>query len=271
MKASIIFNPNAGTRDVQAQIRRAGHYLQAQGWSIAWRETTHAGHATKLAQETADRGEDVAIAVGGDGTINEVMNGLVGTETAMGILPAGTGNVFAVEMHIPTPGPLTHQSLKKAAQALITGQVKQIDVAKATFGNGKVRHFLMWAGVGLDAAISHAFEMDKKHTPSLKTLGMVAWLIAGLSVLRNFHGHQMLITVDYGIIDRRLILTTVSNSQLYGRIWRLSPEAKIDDGLLDVVVMEGYGLQSSIKHVALATLRRHTKDSDVHIYRTKHI
>ena len=212
------------------------------------------------------------MAVGGDGTINEVVNGLVGSETALGIIPAGTGNVFAVEMHIPIPGPLAAtNSLKKAAEVMAAGQMRQVDVAQATFSHDHKRYFLLWAGVGIDAAISKALEVDKDHRPVMRTLGLLAWLIAGLSVLRDFRGKRMWITVDQGRINRRMILTTISNSQLYGRFWRLSPEAKLDDGLLDVVAMEGYGLASSIKHVVQATLGRHTKDPEVHIFRTKRV
>jgi diacylglycerol kinase (ATP) len=271
VKAFIIFNPHAGTRDVQIQIQEAGTYLQTQGWHITWCQTSYAGHATQFAREAAEQGEDVAIAAGGDGTINEVMNGLIESKTALGILPAGTGNVFATEMHIPIPGPLAHHALKKAAETLITGQTRRVDVARATFGDGVKRHFLLWAGVGLDAEISQAFETDKNHYPGWRTLGMIAWLLSSLFVLREFRGKRMSITVDQGVIDRRMILTTVSNSQLYGRFWRLSPEAKLDDGLLDVTAMEGYGWRSSIKLATLAMLGRHTKDPEVHIYRTKYI
>lgn len=272
MKAAIIFNPEAGTRSLQTQIREAGKYLERQGWQITWRQTAYAGHATQLAKEAADRTDDVAVAVGGDGTINEVVNGLVGSETALGVIPAGTGNVFAVEMHIPIPGPLAAtNSLKKASKVLANGQMRRVDVAQARFVGDHKRYFLLWAGVGIDAAISKALEVDKSHRPVMRTLGLAAWLIAGLSVLRDFRGKRMWVTVDQGRINRRMILTTISNSQLYGRFWRLSPEAKLDDGLLDVVAMEGYGLTSSIKHVVQATLGRHTKDPEVHIFRTRRV
>lgn len=273
MKASIIFNPQAGTHDLQDQIQKAGTYLQQQGWHLSWCETGYAGHATHLAHEIAQRGEDVAIAVGGDGTINEVMNGLVGSKTAIGILPAGTGNVFAAEMHIPVPGPLSIASpiLTEAAEAMVFGQTRQIDVAKATFSDGTVRYFLMWAGIGLDAAISYTFELDKAQRPARKSLGMYAWLISGLSVLRTFRGKPAQITVDDETIDSKMLLTTISNSQLYGRFWRLSPDAKIDDGLLDIVIMEGYSLWSSIRHVVLATLGRHVQNQDVYICRTRRV
>jgi YegS/Rv2252/BmrU family lipid kinase len=271
VKASIIFNPQAGTHTMQGQLEEAAVFLQQQGWQITWCKTTNAGHATELACEAANRGDDVAIAVGGDGTLNEVMNGLVGSETALAVLPAGTANVFAAELHIPIPAPLLPNTLKKAAEYMISGEIKRIDVGKAVFADGMERYFLLWAGVGLDAAISQAVETERNLHPSHRTLGMAAWLIAGLATLWAFRGKQMRIRLDQKFISRRVISTTINNSQLYARFWRLAPKAMLDDGLLDVVVLEGYDIRSAIKHVFMVTLGRHTQDPEVHIYRTRQI
>jgi YegS/Rv2252/BmrU family lipid kinase len=224
-----------------------------------------------LAREAAHRGDDVAIAVGGDGTLNEVMNGLVGSETALGILPAGTANVFAAELHIPIPAPLLPNTLKKAAECLVSGRTRRIDVGKAIFSNGKMRYFLLWAGVGIDAAISQAVETERHLHPYRRALGMLAWLFAGLAVMWDFRGKRMHIKLDHKVINRRVISTTINNSQLFARFWRLAPEAKLDDGLLDIVVMEGYDTRSSIKHALLVTFGRHTQDPEDHIYRTRRI
>lgn len=273
MKASIIYNPNAGSKDMQHQIRRAGEHLQSHGWSVRWCETTHAGHATELAREAAIRGDGCAIAAGGDGTLNEVMNGLVHQKTALGLLPAGTANVFAADMGIPTPGPglLTGQSLTKAADLMLTGQTRCIDVAKSTFGNGTTRYFLLWAGVGLDAAVSRAVEADYIKQPGMKSLGMVSWMISAFFVLREFRGTRMRIKMDQKVINRRIIMASINNSSLYGRFWRLTPEAKLDDGLLDVAIMQGYGLKASLKHFTLIMLGQHAQDPDVKIFRTRRI
>ncbi len=271
MKISIIYNPHAGTKDWFAQLRQAGNYLQMRGWQLSWCESAYAGHAVELARQAAQRGDDAAVAVGGDGTINEVMNGLVGTETALGVFPTGTGNVFAADMSIPLPGPLQTDSLLKAADVLLSGQMRRVDVAKATFGDGQTRYFLLWTGIGLDAAVSHAVEADQRDHPQMKSLGMAIWPIAAFFVLREFSGTRMKITLDQGELNRRVIMVSVSNYQLYGRFWRLSPEAKIDDGLLDVVVMEGYGFRSSLKHLALITLRQHVRDPEVHIFRARRL
>lgn len=241
-------------------------------WQLTWANTEFPGHATALAQQAAARGDDIAIAVGGDGTVNEVLNGLVGTQTGLGIIPSGTGNVFAADMRIPLPGPLPHQKLVRAAEALFISTPRRIDVGSAIWGSGQRRYFLSWAGAGLDAAVSDAVESDKQTRRAWRFLGMFGWLISGLWVLRNFRGTRMQVTLDHRRkISRRIIMTTVNNAQLYGRFWRLSPDAKLDDGWLDVVIMEGYGWRSSVRHIFNATVGRLAEDPETFLYRTKHI
>lgn len=272
LQASIIFNPNAGAKSLQYDIRQAGKYLERHGWRIHWANTGYPGHATILAQQSVARGDDIAIAVGGDGTVNEVVNGLVGTSTALGIIPAGTANVFAADMRIPLPGPLPHQTLVRAAETLLVSRPRRVDVGSAVWGGGRRRYFLSWAGAGLDAAVSNAVESDKNTHRVWRFLGMFGWVITTFFVLRDFRGTQMRISLDRRrTISRRVIMATVNNAQLYGRFWRLSPDAKLDDGWLDVVVMEGYGWRSSLRHIFNATVGRLVDDPDTFLFRVKHI
>lgn len=272
LKASIIFNPRAGAKSLQADILQAGKTLEQHGWHLTWANTEYPGHATILAQQSAARGDDIAIAVGGDGTVNEVVNGLVGTSTVLGIIPAGTANVFAADMRIPLPGPLPHQTLVRAAETLLVSQPQSVDVGSAVWGNGRRRYFLSWAGTGLDAAVSSAVESEKHTHRVWRFLGMFGWLITAFFVLREFRGTQMHISLDKErTILRRVIMVTVNNAQLYGRFWRLSPNAKLDDGWLDVVVMEGYGWRSSVRHIFNATTGKLIDDPDTFLFRVKHI
>jgi len=218
------------------------------------------------------RGDDIAIAVGGDGTVNEVMNGVVNTKTALGIIPAGTANVFAADIHIPLPGPLPHQKLLRAAETLLHSKQRTIDVAQATWADNESRYFLSWAGVGLDAAVSNAVEVEKRLYPSLRSLGMLMWMLGTFRALREFRGAKMFIEMDgKRIINRRVTMVTVSNAQLYGRFWRLAPGARLDDGWLDTVVMEGYGWQSSLKHMLNVMFNRHFDDPTTFLYRARKI
>lgn len=263
MKARLIVNPVAGPLAFRGLIRKAVRYLSEQGCVVSQVETKRQGDAIYLAQQAADEGYDVAIAVGGDGTVNEVCNGLAGTDTALGVLPAGTGNVYAADMGIPIWQPLNPDAVNKAAELILTGQRRRIDLGRLRLSDGSSRYFLMWCGIGLDAAISQARPSSDKHR-----LGFVEWIVAGLITTFDFMGTPATIVTDTGTINERVILAVASNGQLYGRIWRMAPEAKMDDGLLDVGIMSGHGWPSTVKHLAGLTFRQHIKDPNFHLYHT---
>lgn len=266
MRIFFIINPKAGPGEFQPLVRKAGTYLTNQGCEVKQVETKTQGDATRLARQAAEEHFDVAVAVGGDGTVNEVCNGLVGTDTALAVLPAGTGNVYAAEMGIPVWGPLNPQAVSKAAKIILAGQRRRIDLGRLHLQNGDVRHFLMWCGIGLDAAISQA----RPETPT-RSLGYLSWIVSGLLVTFDFMGTRATIVTDEATLKERIILAVISNGQLYGRIWRMAPEAKMDDGLLDVAIMSGHRWPSTFKHVIGLTFRKYIRDPDFHLHRTSHL
>jgi YegS/Rv2252/BmrU family lipid kinase len=268
MKIYLIINPKAGPSAFQKQIRAAENHLVRLGCEVERVETAGQGDATRLARAAAEAKYDVAVAVGGDGTINEVCNGLVGTETALGVLPAGTGNVYAADMHIPIWGPFNPEAAVKAAEIIVTGQRRQVDLGRLQLEDGLCRYFLMWCGIGLDAAISRAKSSGSSNT---RPLNYASWIVSGLLVAYDFMGTPATIVTDDGEMQARVLLAVASNGQLYGRVWRMAPEAKMDDGLLDVGVMAGHRWPSTVKHVLGLTLRKHVKDPDFHLYRTKRL
>ncbi len=263
MRVYFIVNPRAGLATFQKLVRKAATHLLEQGCEVKRAETKGPGDATHLARQAAAEAFDIAIAVGGDGTINEVCNGLVGTETAMGVLPAGTANVYAAEMGIPIWGPLKPEAVTKAAKIVLTGRRRRIDLGRVQLHDGRSRYFLMWCGIGLDAAISQA-----RQTTGHRSLGYVSWLVAGLLVTYDFMGTPATIVTDSITLKERVLLAVVSNGQLYGRIWRMAPEAKMDDGLLDVAIMSGHRWPSTVKHIVGLSLKKHIQDPDFHLYRT---
>ena len=262
MKAHIILNPAAGARDFHRHLNTAVEYLCQQGWDVTRLETQAKGDATRLARQAADAASDVAIAVGGDGTINEVVNGLAGSQTALGIIPAGTANVYAADVGIPIWNPLRPNAVRLAAEIIHTGQRRAFDLGRVTLPGGKQRYFFMWCGVGLDAAISQ--EVRSEDT---RRLGVAAWAIAGVMVAVNFMGTRGRVRVDGQAGRKRVLWAVFSNGQLYGRVWRIAPDAKMDDGLLDLTVFEGYGVPSTLRHLAGLTLGQYARDPMVHFYR----
>ncbi len=265
MKTCLIVNPNAGPSAFKKQLRNAQDHLLKSGCELKRVDTKGKGDATRMAQEAAQDGFEVVVAVGGDGTLNEVCNGLVNTDTALGVLPAGTANVFAADVHIPIWTPLKPDAIIKGAEIIVTGQRRRIDLGRARLKDGTCRYFLMWCGIGLDAAISQA--KDSAAIQS-RPLNYATWLIAGMMVTYDFMGTPATITTDDGVMNERVLMAVVSNGQLYGRVWRMAPEAKMDDGLLDVGIMVGHRWPSTVKHAVGLTFKQHIKDPDFHIQRT---
>ena len=265
MRIYVIINPMAGFGGFQKLVRKSITYLSKQGHEVESVETVGPGDATNLARRAALEGYDVAVAVGGDGTINEVCNGLVESETTLGVLPAGTANVYAADVRIPIWWPLKPDAVFKAADILVTGHHRQIDLGRVYLADGTSRYFLMWCGIGLDAAISQG---RRTREVGKRSLGYAAWIVSGVLTTMDFMGTPATLMTDHDTVRDRLILAVVSNGQLYGRVWRMAPKAKMDDGLLDVGVLTGHGWPTTIRHVVGLTIRQHVKDPNFNLYRT---
>ena len=265
MRIQVIINPVAGFGGFQKLVRKAIIHLREQRHEVTVVETKGPGDATFLAQRAADDHFDRVVAVGGDGTINEVCNGLAGSEATLGVLPAGTANVYAADMRIPIWWPLKPDAVFKAADILVNGQQRQIDLGRVHLPDGSSRYFLMWCGIGLDAAISQG---RRTRTEGKRSLGYAAWIVSGVVTTMDFMGTPATLKTDEVTIQDRLILAVVSNGQLYGRFWRMAPKAKMDDGLLDVGVLTGHGWPTTMRHVVGLTIRQHVKDPNFNLYRT---
>ncbi len=270
MKLCFIINPMAGFGGFQKLVVKAIRRLDQAGYTVNSVETVAAGHATDLARQAAEDGCDVAVAVGGDGTINEVCNGLVGSKTALGVLPAGTANVYAADVSIPIWWPLNPDAVYKAAEVLVKGQRRRIDLGRVRLADGTTRYFLMWCGIGLDAAITQA-RRDRSQGTGKRSLGYLSWVISGLITTFDFMGTRASLFTDEQLVKTRLIMAVVSNGQLYGRLWRPAPKAKMDDGLLDVGVITGHGWPATMRYVVGLTFKQHVKDPNFQLYRTTHL
>ncbi len=254
-KGMVIYNPTAGARDAHRELKIVIAYLEDCGWQLALRETQNRGDATTFAREAVASDLQAVFVVGGDGTINEAVNGLVGSEVALGLLPSGTGNVWALELGLPIPSPVRWHPLLGAARAMLVGQVRRVDVGRA---GG--RHFLLWAGVGLDAAVT---EQVESRTEVKKRLGPLAYVIAAFLVAKDFTGTRVEVNVDGQVVRARALLIVVSNTQLYGRVLRIASQARLDDGLLDVCVFKGFGFPAAVRHAVRVLAGQHLHDPRV--------
>lgn len=235
----LIFNPAA--RGEKSQ--RLRQFLEArQSANVILAPTQRAGDATQLAAR-AHPG-DIVVAAGGDGTINEVVNGLP-ADVALGILPLGTVNVFAKELRLPG-------NIAAAWAVIEAGRTRTIDLGCAEAA-GKRRSFVQLAGMGFDARAVRAASWELK-----KKIGPAAYVVAGLQVIGKTFA-----PVEVG--DKRGAAVFIGNGRFYGGRYPLFPRARLDDGLLDVCVFESLNL---LRH-GLPILRgRHVNQRGVHYFQT---
>lgn len=228
----LLFNPRARSQRGQRALR----FLMERSTRFYLCATNSPEEARQLAAKFAAEGEPVVIAAGGDGTLNAVVSGLAGSQTALGVLPAGTMNVFARELGIP------FDNLSKAFEVIERGHVREIDLFEA---NGAP--FVQMAGVGFDAMV-----IEETTWESKKVLGPLAYLLAAVKVLGERPPRMEIVTSDGRREEGVAVLA--GNGSLYGGQFRLFRKADNQDSMLDVLVFKeaGYKLVlDSLKGLAL--------------------
>ena len=230
VRVCVIFNPTAKGE----KAKRFRRQLEQIGTQCALKLTGAGGDARRLAAEAVREGYEMVVAAGGDGTLNEVLNGLgdapAGFERAcLGVLPLGTANVFARELAIP-------RRLDRAWHTICQGRETRIDLPCVEYGSNGARQrrcFAQLAGAGLDA---RAIELV--HWPLKKKLGPLAYVLAGLHALREA---PSMITAAAGGHSLAGGLVLIGNGRLYGGPYRVFPKADLRDGLLEVCVFPRLG------------------------------
>jgi YegS/Rv2252/BmrU family lipid kinase len=271
MKAFIISNPSAGYRLLSEELRQVSGYLEGEGWEVAaTRRTRGTGDATTYAREAAAEGYDVVLVSGGDGTIAEAIDGLVRTDTALAILPGGTGNVMARQLNLPIPGALQTGALLQAARLNLSGQIRPVDVGRMSFplSNIPARHFICWAGVGFDAQFNQQLNRDRNLK---RRLGPGAMAVAMFYTVRDFAGTGAVVRVDGKIVSRRLLMLSASNIQIYGIIFKMAPAAVLDDGLLDIVWVQGDRPIRMLAHLGEMLFSKHLRDPQVDAFQAQRV
>lgn len=246
----------------RAALDAAMDTLRGLGWEVTARETQAGGDATRFARAAAEQGIEIALAMGGDGTLNEVLNGLLGSQTAVGVLPLGTANVWALEMGLPL------DDLARAAQLQADATPRVIDVGLAKGKGFGPRAFVLSCGVGLDAAVINQVENDRANK---RRFGKLFYITLGLREALQYRGRNITVNVDGKIFRRRVLLALTSNVQLYGAMVRIPPDARIDDGWLDVTLLHGDNVLHTAWHFLRLGMGFFKREPDIEHYRAHQV
>jgi YegS/Rv2252/BmrU family lipid kinase len=254
MRALIICNPRAGRRGQEGSIDAAALVLERAGWTIDLVSSDGPGHVSDLAAGAAGEGMDAVLVAGGDGSLNEAVQGLAGTETALGYLPYGTVNIWAREIGLPLDP-------ASAAHALLQGREERVDL-----GYANQRAFLLMAGVGLDGEVVRRARSVERHK---QRFGIIPYVAVGLSTVPLYRGADIELRYD-GLIRRvQALMLVVGNSRLYAGHFQLTPQAVINDGWLDLCIVKGKGPLAVVRQSLPLLLSRTITRSDVELLRVR--
>jgi YegS/Rv2252/BmrU family lipid kinase len=253
-RVAVVFNPATGGGDAATRRRDTEAALAGADVETLWLETTEQDPGQGLTRRAVAEGADLVIAQGGDGTVMACVTGLAGTDVPLAVLPGGTGNLLAVNFDVPT-------DLEGAVEVALHGERRRLDVAAM----GEDR-FVVMGGIGFDAA------MLRDADPNLKErLGAVAYVLSGLRNVRR-RPTRFELRLDDGPPMRR-----VGQGVLVGNLGRLQgglpimPDARPDDGLLDVAVLRTVTVADWLRLAARVLLRRRRKEPDLEVRRARRV
>jgi len=257
--AILIGNP-AAKKTTHKKIERAVHFLRSRGYETESLLTKQKGDAEYFAREALKKSPSIIIGAGGDGTFNEVVNGMVGSVTPLAILPLGTTNVLAKEVGIP-------ENMESALEVAVRNTPKSISLGKIVLaGNSSPvnRYFLLMAGVGFDGESVYGINETVK-----KISGRGAYLYSGLRTLARFHPDQLTLIIDGKNYSGYSAI--IGNAAKYGGNFRITPDARLSDPALYVCVFEGRGRLDILRYALGVTTGKHLGFKDVRYLRAEHV
>ena len=263
MKTELIINLTAGGGKPRPHLKTIFKYLKENGFNFKVSYTSHHGEAIELAQKAADKGIDLIVSIGGDGTVNEIVNGIMKSKNnpSLGIIPLGWANDFIKSTNIPS-------DIIEACKIIIKGRTKKIDVGLIN----DQTYFANICGIGFDAEVALlANQMKSKH-PNLRILSAFIYVFATIKkLLSPFSYHDVKIKFDGQEIHSKILFIAISNGKFYGGRFKITPEAILDDGLLEVCVVEEMGRFKYLMSIPKVFKGAHESIKGIKFYRAKEI
>lgn len=255
-RARIIYNPTSGREIFKRHLPDVLVRLEKAGYETSCHATTGAGDATEAARKAVEREFDLVVAAGGDGTINEVVNGIADQDyrPKLAIIPVGTTNDFARAIGVP-------RSIEGACDIIANGEAVPIDIGSVT-NEGKTRYFINIAGGGRLTELT--YEVPSK----LKTmLGQLAYYLKGIEMLPSIKATEARIEYDGKVFEGEIMLFLLSLTNSVGGFEKLAPDSSLNDGMFDLIILKKTNLAEFIRLVTLAARGEHINDP--HLIYTK--
>lgn len=249
-KICFIVNPISGTTSKKNVVGLIPKYFREPDFHTEIKYTQHPKHATELAAQAVDEGFDIVVAVGGDGTVNEVGRSLVHTSAALGIIPCGSGNGLARHLSIPI-------NVMKAMKILQEAHIQKLD-----YGKLNEHFFFCTCGVGFDAFVSDKFAQSGKR-------GLLSYVENTLVEGVRYRPEEYELEVDGERQQFKAFLIACGNASQYGNNAYITPEASMSDGLIDVTVMEPFGLISAPQILLQMFNKSLNENSHIRTFRCK--
>ena len=222
-KIVFVYNPISGSRRLIPVVPIIERFTDTDLYDFSIVSTQYKGHATELAREYAARGYDAVIAVGGDGTVNETGCGLIGTDTALGIIPCGSGNGLARHLGIPMD---PFKAVKWLDKSIFT----EID-----YGMMDHQPFFCTCGVGFDAKVSDSFSKSGSR-------GVLTYLESIMKEIATYHNETYKLSFDNSSETFEAFFITCANADQWGNNAYVAPTASLQDGLLDVIAAHPFSV-----------------------------
>ncbi len=255
MKYSFIVNPKAGNGRIEKLIAKLTSKIAIHQLDAEILVSQKPGHAIELA--SLSKGE-IVIAVGGDGTVNEVANGIVGSSKVLAIIPSGSGNDMIKSLAIPN-------DFSGAFDFLLGGKTISMDCATVQYDDSPARYFLNCAGVGFDAAVA-------QRSLSITYLtGTLRYVVAVMQTLGKYKSPAYTIRLDSKTSVSKNLLIAIGNGCCAGGGFYLTPEAQVDDGHLDVCMIAELSISEILQIMPKVMKGKHTSNDKVKIERVKSI
>lgn len=257
VRACLITNPRSGRGGID--LSEPLEVLQAHGWEVSVRHKLHGGQATELARQAVRSGFDVVVNCGGDGTLSEIIDGVMGSDVAVGTLPGGTANLWAHEVGIS-------QRLRVAALQLASAERRRVDVGHVTINGRHGQYFMLMAGLGLDGAV-----ISRVSKPLKNMIGPAAVGLAAVQALPKFRAIPVQVTLNDVQWEGRVSQIVVGNTRRYGAFTRITPDAFIDDGQLDVCLITATDVVSAGRQFGSLLLHQRPSPDSAEYYRASSI